>query len=110
MIQYIQWHSMTLSCFIYRTIYTITGIVVGLLIAIVVTVAVCFGICAMLGYSCGCLKTTEATPRIRPSSTTDPASQNGMNTIHCLMIERYIIRVYINMRPFAAEMEMESGY
>jgi hypothetical protein len=39
---------MTLSCFIYRTFYTITGTVVGLLIAIVVIAAVCFGICAML--------------------------------------------------------------
>jgi len=105
MIQYIQWHSMTLSCFIYRTIYTIIGIVVGLLIAIVIIAAVCFGICAMLGYSCGCLKTTEATPRIRPSSTTDPASQNGMYTMHCLMKERYTIRVYINMWSFAAEVD-----
>lgn len=60
------------------TIYTIIGSVVGLLIAIVIIAAVCFGFCAMLGYSCGCLKTTEATPRIRPSSTTDPASQNGI--------------------------------
>ena len=86
---------MTLSCFIYRTIYTITGIVVGLLIVIVVIAALCFGICAMLGYSCGCLKTTEATPRIRPSSITDPASQNGMNTVNRLMIEIHTIRNYI---------------
>lgn len=104
-IQYIQWHSMTLSCFIYRTFYTITGTVVGLLIAIVVIAAVCFGICAMLGYSWGCLKTTEATPRIRPSRTTDPSSQNGMYIVNRLMIERYTIRIYINMWSFAAKVD-----